>query len=361
MNQLIRFSLILTVICLALFLFVQNNDFGGKIVKELNAEEESIEHEGDDEEEEANVFIVNGYKALQLDEETVVASGIVSEQVERIFFKPETMAYAEVIDVAPLVSLKTEYEAALAQQNILFNDLSNHNKTLKRAEALHKAKSLSARELDKIRADRNIKSSQLSAINTHLASIKYKVKSLWGKKIAGYIYEGEKRSEFDLLASHKVRLVLVSLPKNRTLEHQQQNVFVNNVNQRESALPVNYLEQASHVNNPLYGESFLYLLESQKIRTGMKLFAWIEERSEDIGGLFIPESAVIWYANEPWIYIKQDEALFIRKPLGDAIKVVNGWLLEDEHIVSDDLVVTRGGQTLLSEEFKWAIPDEEDD
>lgn len=359
MNLLIKFFLVSIVICITIFLFVQTTSLNGSLVNESSAEEKSSEHEGND--NESNVFVVDGYKALQLDEETVVVSGIVSEKVERIFFKPEAIAYAEVIDVMPLVTLKTEYEAALAQQNILINDLNNHNKNLKRAEALHKAKSLSARELDKVRADRNIKSSELSAINTQLASIKYKVKSSWGNELASYLYEENKRSNFDLLASHKNILVLLSLPKNKTLDSQQQKVFVNHVNKRDSAIEAFYLDQASRVNNPLYGESYLYLLESKKIRIGMKVFAWIEEDSEDIEGLFIPESAVIWYANEPWIYINREEILFIRKPLANARKINNGWFLEDEHLISDDLVVTQGGQTLLSEEFKWAIPDEEDD
>lgn len=358
MKLLIKPFLILIVICLAIFLFIQTSGLDGGLFNELVSQEESDDA---DDNEESKVIVVDGYKALQLDEETVVASGIVSEQVERLFLKLETMAYAEVIDIAPLVSLKTEYEAALAEQNILINDLHNYNKILQRAEALHKAKSLSARDLDKSRADRDLKSSQLSAINTDLASIKYKVKSLWGNKLASYLFDENKRSDFDLLASNEKKLILLSLPKNKTLDYRQQKVFVSHVNQREVAVEALYLDQANHVSNPLYGESYLYLLESKKIRTGMRLFAWVDENVEEIEGLFIPESAVIWYANEPWIYIKQDEALFLRKPLGNARKINKGWLLEDEHLISDGLVVTRGGQTLLSEEFKWAIPDEEDD
>ncbi len=358
MKLLIKVFLIFIVICLAIFIFVQTSDLGGNLVNELISNEEEVDAS---DEEKSKVIIVDGFKALQLDEEAVEASGIVSDQVERMFFKQETLAYAEVIDVESLVSLKAEYEAALAEQNILINDLHNHNKILQRAEALHKAKSLSARDLDKSRADRDLKSSQLSAINTALASIKYKVKSSWGNELASYLLDENKRSDFDLLASNKNKLVLLSMPKNKTLDYKQQKVFVSHVNERDSAIEASYLDQANHVSNPLYGESYLYLLESRKIRTGMKLFAWVDENAEEIEGLFIPESAVVWYANEPWIYLKHDETLFLRKPLGNAKKINKGWLLVNEHLISDDLVVTHGGQTLLSEEFKWAIPDEEDD
>lgn len=344
---------------MAIFLFFQTSGLDGGLIKELVTNEES--GDGDDDEVESKVIVVDGFKALQLDEDTVEASGIISDKAERMSIKLETVAYAEVVDVAPLVALKTEFEAALAQQNILINDLSNHNKILNRAEALHKAKSLSARELDKIRAERDIKSSKLSAINTHLASIKYKVKSLWGKKIASFIYDGDRRSDFNLIASNQVKLILLSLPKNKVFEHQQQKVFISHTNEREQAVEAAYIAPANYVSNPLYGESFLYSVESNKIRAGMKLFAWVDKNEKDIDGLFIPDDAVVWYANEPWVYLHHEEALFIRKPLSDARKISGGWLLENESFISDDLLVVRGGQTLLSEEFKWAIPDEDDD
>jgi hypothetical protein len=355
MNLLIKSFFILLVICLTTFLFVQfsgvETDFGV---------EQSENDEVDDEKENV-VIVVDGYKAMQLDEDVVDASGIEVSNVEKISIKPESLVYAEIVDIESLVALKTEFEATLAEQYILISDLNNHNKNLQRAEALHKAKSLSARDLDKSRADRDLKSSELRAVNTQLASIKYKVKSLWGEQLASYLFDENKRHEFDLLASYKTSLVLLSLPKNKSLGNKNQKVYINHLNQRESAVAATYLDKANHVNNALYGESYLYLLESDKARAGMKLFAWLEDSGESIEGLFLPDSAVIWYANEAWVYIKQGEELFLRKPLGDAKKITNGWLIENSLIKDNEVVVTRGGQTLLSEEFKWAIPDEDDD
>ena len=343
---------------MTIFLFAQVTSDGNALENGSGTNEESSDIDDD---EETGVVIVDGYKAIQLDEEAIVASGLAFEKPQSISFKPEIIAYAEVNDVAPLVSLKAEYEAILAERKILQNNLHNHNKILKRAEALHKAKSLSTRDLEKNRADRDLVSSRLSAMNTRLNSFEYKVKSLWGASVAALILKQDKQMAFDELASHKTSLILLSLPKNKILNSPQQKVFINNTNQRDTALAATYLEQAQHVSNPLYGESYIYLLKSKKTRTGMKLFAWIEENGNNIEGLFISESAVVWYANEPWIYVKQGDALFLRKPLGNARKIDRGWLLEDESLIGDGQVVIGGGQTLLSEEFKWAIPDEDDD
>ena len=361
MNWLIKSFLILLVISLATFLAVRTMDKDNDLINDLivinNDDEESDEH--DDEEE--RIFIVDGFKAIKLDEDVAEASGLKFETLKSISIRPEFIAYAEVVDVQPLVSLKAEYQNLLADRKVLQNDLYNHNKILERAEALHQVKSISTRDLEKSRFERDQKASELNAINTRVNSYIYIVKSGWGEILANIILDKEQQNEFDEIASYQKALILLSLPKSKSLDYQTQKVFVSNLNQREIAQTVSYLDQAKQVSNPLYGESYFYLLDSQKVRSGMRLFAWAEESGNIYEGYFITDRAVIWYANEPWIYVNHGEELFIRKPLGKAKKIDNGWLLEDKMLVGDDLLVTDGGQTLLSEEFKWAIPDENDD
>ncbi|MFT5426011.1 MAG: hypothetical protein ACI9ZT_000952 [Gammaproteobacteria bacterium] len=355
-NWLTKSFLILLVISLTVFLFAQTASKENVLLGNSNANDHDV---NDDDEE--KILIVDGYKAIQLDEDVVEVAGLKFEELESISIRPEFIAYAEVLDIAPLVSLKTDYQILLAEKKTLQNDLFNHNKILQRAEALHKSKGLSTRDLEINRADRDLKASALNANNTRINSFVYKAKSTWGDILSGLVFNDDKQSEFDMLASNQRSLILLSLPKNMTLNHQKQKVFVSNLNQRESAQAVSYIDQAKQVSSPLYGESYIYALESQKVRTGMSLFAWIEDGRNTTEGYFIPERAVIWYANEPWAYVKHGEDVFIRKPLGTAKKISNGWLLEDKILIGEDLLVTDGGQTLLSEEFKWAIPDENDD
>jgi hypothetical protein len=343
------------------FLFSQTTNLGDDMPSKLISKSEARNSNDTDVDDGTKVIIVDGFKAIQLNEKIVATSGLEFEAPKGIFFKPEFIAYAAVIDIEPLVSLKTERQVMLAEQKILQNDLTNYNKILKRAEALHKVKSLSTRDLEKNRADRDLKASRLSAMNTRLSSFEYKIKSLWGETLASFILGQDKKQVFDALASYKTSLILLSLTKNRTLEHNQEKVFINITNNRETAFIAKYLDKANRVSNPLYGESYMYSINARNLRVGTRLFAWIEESGENIEGIFIPESAVVWYANQPWIYLKHDENLFLRKSLGDARKIDKGWLIEDDALVGSDLVVTRGGQTLLSEEFKWAIPDEDDD
>ena len=357
MNLLTKFFLIIIVIGLTVFLFFRIAD--PDIVNNIHSDDDDESQIESDNQQ--KIFIIDGYKAIKLDEETVVSTGVEYKQPENMSLTPEFIAYAEAVDVEPLLSLRADYQSILADKNILQNDLNNKNKILKRAEALFEAKSLSARDLEKAKAERDLKISELSAINTRLSSFEYKLNSTWGSTLASYILDPDKKAFLDLLASYETSLILLSLPKNKFLKDKQQNVFVNTINNRATAMPISYLEQARQVRNPLYGESYYYMLESDKIRVGMRLFAWIEEGDKPVQGLFLPDSAVVWYANKPWVYVKHEDDFFIRKPLENARKVNNGWLVEDHSVNKDDWVVTTGGQTLLSEEFKWAIPNEDDD
>lgn len=360
MNWLIKSFLILLVISLATFLAVRAIDKDNGFINEIIVNDNTGE-ENDEQDDEEKISIIDGYKAIELDEEVAEASGLKFESLKSISIRAEFIAYAEVVDIQPLVSLKTDHQDLLAERKALQNNLYNHNKILARAEALHKVKSLSTRDLEKSRFERDEKASKLNAANTRINGFVLKIKTNWGDILSELILDKEKQDEFDKVASQLKALILLSLPKSKSLDPQNQTVFVGGLNKRESAQNISYLDQAKRVNNPLYGESYFYLLDSQKVRTGMRLFAWIEESENIREGYFITDKAVIWYANEPWIYVKHGKALFIRKPLGNAKKIDNGWLLEDKALVGDDLVVTEGGQTLLSEEFKWAIPDENDD
>lgn len=307
------------------------------------------------------IHIVDGYKAVQLDNEIVSTAGIQFEHLSAMVFTPEFSAYAEVLDISPLVMLKTEHVNLLAEKDILKIDLKHLDRTLQRAEGLHRIKSLATGELEKNRADRDVKVAELRAMNTRLESLTYRINSSWGQLIGDLVLDQKKQADFDSLASHQTLLILVSLLKNQTLGSPEQQVFVSSTSRRNAAQSARYIDRANQSSNPLYGESYIYSLESPKLRPGMRLFAWIKDSGEDKTGLFLPETAVIWYANEPWIYVTHSDNVFVRKPLGNAIKLEDGWLLNKGQFDNDVLVVTRGGQSLLSEEFKWAIPDEDDD
>lgn len=363
MNTVFKILLLLFIVATSALILDQTGmiDMGlGSQFKTLEKDDDDEPSEDEDDDEENKISIVDGYKAVEIDEEIIDAAGIQFDNLYSINVKPEFSAFAEVVDVADLVMLKREYNDFLADKTILENNLSNSNAILKRAQALHKVKSLSTRDLELHRAERDQKASELNALLSKIDSFKLVIRANWGEGIKDLLIDDNYRSIFEQVTSHEVSVVLLSLLKDQSLNPNWQDVFVSHKNQRESALLANYLDRANQISNPLYGESYYYLLNSDAVRIGMQLFAWVEQTGGTLGGLFIPDSAVVWYANQPWVYVKGKDNLFIRRPLNETKNISSGWLDQKKQF-NNMQVVIQGSQTLLSEEFKWAIPDEDDD
>jgi len=366
MNLLFKILLLVTALLLGMFLLeraaiINTGYLEMPMPATTHPDDDDVEvTDPDEEEEQARIRIIGGYKAIQVDDEVIAITGLEYAKPSPITFQPEFKAYAEVMDISPLVKTRSEYINTQSEIRVLENDLHNLNLILRRAEALHESRSLSTRELEKHRADRDLKAAELAALRTRLENLVYDIESTWGEAISQLVLDQERKDEFDLLAAHRNVLVQISLTKNQALAGTGQAVYVSNRNDRSTAIEAAYVDRANRVSNPLYSESHVYLAKSAEFRPGTRLFAWIAEQGERLSGLFIPASAVIWYANDPWIYVRHDERIFIRKPLAHARQLDKGWIVT-EGLDTSDTVVVHGGQTLLSEEFKWAIPDEDDD
>jgi hypothetical protein len=83
--------------------------------------------------------------------------------------------------------------------------------------------------------------------------------------------------------------------------------------------------------------------------------------SNNIDGVTLPASAVVWYAGKPWVYKKQGEESFIRLPISIDNETNGGWFNRSEKLASGDNLVVNGAQLLLSEEFKYQIKNENQD
>jgi len=95
------------------------------------------------------------------------------------------------------------------------------------------------------------------------------------------------------------------------------------------------------------------------IRTGMSVAAWIPEQGENRSGVIIPKSALAWYMDQAFVYIKTAEEQFSRRTI-DQYSATNGGYFVGSGINAGEQLVVTGGQMLLSEEFRGQIPNEDD-
>jgi hypothetical protein len=74
----------------------------------------------------------------------------------------------------------------------------------------------------------------------------------------------------------------------------------------------------------------------------------------------VPASAAVWYSGGPWVYVQVGEELFARYIVPIDNEIAGGWVAQEVFKPGEALVVN-GAQTLLSEEFRSQIPEEQDD
>ena len=86
----------------------------------------------------------------------------------------------------------------------------------------------------------------------------------------------------------------------------------------------------------------------------------VEAISKDkIPGVLIPENAFVRFAGESWVYVKNDKNYFERILIKTNYSNKNG--IFSTKIKPYQLVVTIGAQTLLSEELRHQIKNENED
>lgn len=91
----------------------------------------------------------------------------------------------------------------------------------------------------------------------------------------------------------------------------------------------------------------------------MRVTAWLPQQSKT-SGVNIPDSALLWHLGQTFVYLQTEPHTFTRHTIIKPIKSPTGFFVQDPHLVGKKIVVT-GAQTLLSEEFRSQIPDEDDD
>ena len=263
----------------------------------------------DDDDDAASVFEPTA--GLSLAPETQEISGIQVETLSAVAFRPERKAFGRVVDIEPMISLRLRYDKA----------------RLAGSEAL-------------------------------LKNIRIHAELTWGRVLAAELLS-ENSQLLESVARGREVLVQVTLPLGETLEKGTDARLYRN---REEDRPINadYVSPAPRVDPAIQGETHFYRATTRQLRTGMAVDVAVILDVEPLRGVFVPETAVIWRDGQAWIYLKRTAQNFERIVLPTEYKAVGGWFAARPDWAGMDVVVA-GAQTLLSEEFRTYLGDDDDD
>jgi len=180
----------------------------------------------------------------------------------------------------------------------------------------------------------------------------------WGKKLTEWALSAD-ADQLSGFLSGKKTLLHITLPVNKQLASEIQSIEVEASGNRSAATKAELISAAPQTDASVQGESYFFQTDGRRIRTGMRVAAWIPEQGENQSGVVIPKSALIWYMDQAFVYIKTAKEQFSRRAIDHYSATAGGYFVGSGLSAGEQLVVT-GGQMLLSEEFRRQIPDEDD-
>ncbi len=324
------------------------------------------DHDVDDDDDDdddivpANIVIKEGIRAVQLSVDQQKQSGVRTARLESITLQHEQQTLARVIDVQQLLDSRAGLLQIEAEKKIEQARLNNLEKRLRQLLELNRETSnISSRKIEDIQAEIHVLRQGISAFDLRLENQKRQMSHKWGNKLAGILLNPESELLRRLVENEEV-ILLLSLKSDQSLKSNIGFIYVNRSTDRLNARKAYILSEAPSVDPVLQGETYYLRTNARGLRVGMRLHAWIESEGRPRSGVVVPKAAVLLHSGQYWVYQKVDDDAFARIVLNNPVDTGSGILIED-NLQPGDEVVTSGAQTLLSEEHRLQIPDEDDD
>ena len=332
----------------------------------LMGSDEFVDDDLFDEEETLSFIEVNdeGLNQIRLTEAIVKNSGIQTTKIISSNKQSSFSNYGIVQATDTLIDLKNIYDQLMQEINTLQNQINTEEKKyLAFVDLNADGKNISDQALlDQQTLVNNLKVSVEKKVVLK-KNLQQKVLSQWGNKFYMAITSKAKDKQLNPLLNGEARLVKITLPSSdsdNSIPHKIIFTPINGNNETEGI----YLDKAPTIEPSILGQTFYYLIQSPDIRIGSKLIGFYKEKQNNdkqMNRYEVQSSSIVWSNGLSWVYIEEEPFLFVKKPVSLENEIKDGWLVISEALSTNDIIVSKGAQLLLSEEYKYQIKNENED
>ena len=291
-----------------------------------------------------------GQTFVTLDAATQSKSGIETRTLAAATERQEVRANAVVLSVQGLTELRNSYLSLVAQVEKAKAALDVSQREYDRLKQLYEDNQNAAAKAVQA-AEGNLRSDQTSfrAANEALQLNETLGRQTWGPVISKWLVEGS--PDFTHLMNQQDSLLQVSMPpaaagappKTATVQMPSGKVQ-----------GAEFLSAYPAVDARIQNPTFLYVTRATpELIPGVTLTVLLPT-GPAARGVMVPGSAVVWWQGKAWTYVKVAPDRFARRELPADAPVSAGWFVTSGFSPGDPIVV-RGGQQLLSEEFRSQI------
>ena len=293
-----------------------------------------------------------------LDAKVQLLSGLQTIILTPVSQRAEFSTYGLAVNIQPLIELRRRYLLALTEQGGAMGRFKQAEQNSKRQLDLYREGAASKRNLQVQQAQWQTDKALLDASGVQGKSIVDESLLNWGRKLTEWALSTD-ADQLQAFLSGSKTLLQITLPVNKRLANTIKSIKVEASGNRSAAINAELISAALHTDNLAQGESYFFQADGSHIRTGMRVVAWIPEQGENRIGVNIPESALIWYLDQAFVYIKTADEQFHRRRIEQFSATADGYFVGNS-IKPGEFLVTAGAQMLLSEELKGQIPNEGD-
>jgi multidrug efflux pump subunit AcrA (membrane-fusion protein) len=295
---------------------------------------------------EADKAAAEAKPGVTVDADTQTRIGLKIETPAPAQWQPETKVYGQVLDPAPLTDLAMDLRRAEIA-------LDSSNVELERARQLKGGNNISAKAYHDAETTyaQNLADAQAA---------RFKIQTAWGRKIADMlgpveVPAGTERAQDRFLDGLRdgTALVRVDLPPGERMENQGQTARI--VSLAEGAQPVTATcFDLLPVLDPQTQEQGILFSAGQpadkRLMPGEAVTVYVRMPGEVVGGVVVPDSAVLRHEGKGWVYVQTDTNQFLRVEMPLDRQTDGGWFVSENLSATNHIVVT-GAQTVLSAEL----------
>lgn len=303
----------------------------------------------------------NGAATVTLSQESQQQSGIATTPLKAATHEGAVASFGTVTGIDTLLEMRTRYLTAAADANVVRASIANSKQDYERLRLLNQdGRNVSDRAVAAAESAWKADQARLAASETATASLRDAIRQQWGQTLASWATQSSPPESFQRLLSYREVLLQITLPIDTATPDNTSTLQVEPAGGSGNTVAATFVSAAPQTDSTIQGKTFYYRAPAEQLRTGMRVAARLSEASKAQAGVIVPSSAVVWYANQSWVYRKQGHDKFVRTPISTDSEVDDGWF-NTAGVKAGDAVVTTGAQLLLSEEFKYQIKNENED
>jgi hypothetical protein len=300
----------------------------------------------------------NGLASVKLDKDAQELAGISVSALEPARFQAEFLAYGKAISIQPLLDLHHRYLATLAEREQANAKFKQAEQAFNRQQDLYKQGISAKRHLQEQQAQWQTDKALLNATQFQDQAILDEALLNWGNPLASWALSlhAEKLTSF---LTGQQTLLQITLPSHHSAPENLRTIAVEVSGDRSKAQAAELIAIAPQTDGVSQGISYFFRTSGKTIKTGMSVSAWLPGQSQQQEGIIIPKSAVCWSMDQAYVYQKNTDNTFTRRPISPYNSSQNGYFV-NHSFKPGDLIVTTGAQMLLSQEMRGSIADDDD-